>query len=138
MDLKFQFQLQQELFEVQQELPQTNFLCPAQKAICQVVEVVVVEEEEEEGYHLLLASLAVLDMLVPYHKDHRQFRVFLCVTLKNTRLALKTSITACSMNYRMPHILIPSLNPTIYDVHQTPAFGTVIRHIASFPKRDKF
>ena len=62
MDLKFQ----QELFEVQQEFPQTNFLCPAQKAVCHVVVVVVVEEEHQ---HLLLTSLAVLDVLVPYHED---------------------------------------------------------------------
>ena len=64
MDLKFQ----QELFEVQQELPQTNFLCPAQKVVCQVV--VVVEEEHQ---HLLLTSLAVLDVLVPYHEDCHWF-----------------------------------------------------------------
>ena len=63
MDLKFQ----QELFEVQQEFPQTNFLCPAQKAVCQVV--VVVEEHQ----HLLLTSLAVLDVLVPYHEDSHRF-----------------------------------------------------------------
>ena len=74
MDLKFQ-----KFFEVQQELPQTNFLCPAQKALCQVVVVVVVVLEEHQ--HLLLTSLAVLDVLVPYHEDHRQFRVFLRVTL---------------------------------------------------------
>ena len=98
MDLKFQ----QELFEVQQEFPQTNFLCPAQKAVCQVVEVVVVEEEHQ---HLLLTSLAVLDVLVPYHEDRHQFRVFLRVTLKKTRLALKTSITACCMIYHVPHFL---------------------------------
>ena len=78
MDLKFQ----QELFEVQQEFPQTNFLCPAQKAVCQVVEVVVVEEEHQ---HLLLTSLAVLDVLVPYHEDRHRFRVFLHVTLKKMR-----------------------------------------------------
>ena len=66
MDLKFQ----QELFEVQQEFPQTNFLYPTQKAVCQVVEVVVVVEEHQ---HLLLTSLAVLDVLVPYHEDHHQF-----------------------------------------------------------------
>ena len=96
MDLKFQ----QDLFEVQQELPQTNFLCPAQKAVCQVVEVVmvvvvvvVVVVVEEEHQHLLLTSLAVLDVLVPYHEDHHRFRVFLRVTLKKMRLALKTSIT---------------------------------------------
>ena len=74
MDLKFQ-----KFFEVQQELPQTNFLCPAQKALCQVVVVVVVVLEEHQ--HLLLTSLAVLDVLVPYHEDCRQFRVFLCITL---------------------------------------------------------
>ena len=75
MDLKFQQE-----FEVQQELPQTNFLCPAQKAVCQVPEVVVVVEEEHQ--HLLLTSLAVLDILVPYHEDCHRFRVFLCVTLR--------------------------------------------------------
>ena len=87
MDLKFQ-----KFFEVQQELPQTNFLCPAQKALCQVVVVVVVVVvvEEEEHQHLLLTSLAVLDVLVPYHEDRHRFRVFLHVTLKKTRLALKT------------------------------------------------
>ena len=42
-----------------------------------VVVVVVVEEHQ----HLLLTSFAVLDVLVPYHKDLRQFRVFLRVTL---------------------------------------------------------
>ena len=99
MDLKFQ----QELFEVQQEFPQTNFLCPAQKAACQVVEVVVVVVEEEHQH--LLTSLAVLDVLVPYHEDRHQFRVFLHVTLKKTCLAVKTSITACCMIYRMPHLL---------------------------------
>ena len=71
MDLKFQ-----KFFEVQQELPQTNFLCPAQKALCQVVVVVL-----EEHQYLLLTSLAVFDVLVPYHEDRRQFRVFLHVTL---------------------------------------------------------
>ena len=87
MDLKFQ----QELFEVQQEFPQTNFLCPAQKAVCQVVEVVVVVVVvEEEHQHLLLTSLAVLDVLVPYHEDRHRFRVFLRVTLKKMCLALKT------------------------------------------------
>ena len=78
MDLKFQLQLQQEFFEVQQELPQTKFLCPAQKVLCQVVGVevvvVVVVEEEEHHQHLLLTSLAVLDVLVLYHKDRHQFR----------------------------------------------------------------
>ena len=69
MDLKFQ----QELFEVQQEFPQTNFLCPAQKAVCQVVEVVLVVMVEEEHQHLLLTSLAVLDVLVPYHEDSHRF-----------------------------------------------------------------
>ena len=105
MDLKFQ----QELFEVQQEFPQTNFLCPAQKAVCQVVEVVVVVVVvvvlEEEHQHLLLTSLAVLDMLVLYHEDRHQFRVFLSVTLKKTCLALKTSITACCMIYHILHLL---------------------------------
>ena len=108
MDLKFQ----QELFEVKQELPQTNFLCPAQKAVCQVVEVVVVVVvvvvmvvEEEEHQHLLLTSLAVLEVLVLYHEDHHRFRVFLCVTLKKMCLALKTLITACCMIYRVPHLL---------------------------------
>ena len=101
MDLK----LQQELFEVQQEFPQTNFLCPAQKAVCQVVEVVVVVVVEEEHQHLLLTSLAVLDVLVPYHEDRHRFRVFLHVTLKKTHLALKTSITACCMIYRVLHLL---------------------------------
>ena len=104
MDLKFQ----QELFEVQQEFPQTNFLCPAQKAVCQVVEVVVVVVVvvvEEEHQHLLLTSLAVLDVLVPYHEDRHRSRVFLRVTLKKTCLALKTSITACCMIYRVPHLL---------------------------------
>ena len=91
MDLKFQ----QELFEVQQEFPQTNFLCPAQKAVCQVVEevvvvMVVVVVVEEEHQHLLLTSLAVLDVLVLYHEDRHRFRVFLHVTLKKARLALKT------------------------------------------------
>ena len=100
MDLKFQ----QELFEVQQEFPQTNFLCPAQKAVCQVVEVVVVVVEEEHQ-HLLLTSLAVLDVLVQYHEDRHRFRVFLRVTLKKMPLALKTSITVCCMIYRMPHLL---------------------------------
>ena len=77
MDLKFQ-----KLFEVQQELPQTNFLCPAQKALCQVVVVVVVVVVLvlEEHQHLLLTSFAVLDVLVLYHEDRRQFRVFLRVT----------------------------------------------------------
>ena len=75
MDLKFQ-----KFFEVQQELPQTNFLCPAQKALCQVVVVVVVVVLEEHQ-HFLLTSLAVLDVLVPYHEDRCQFRVFLRVTL---------------------------------------------------------
>ena len=70
MDLEFQ-----KFFEVQQELPQTNFLCPAQKALCQVVVVVVVEHQH------LLTSLAVLDVLVPYHEDRRRFRLFLHVTL---------------------------------------------------------
>ena len=116
MDLKFQFQLQQELLEVQQELPQTNFLCPAQKALCQVVEVVVVVVVAvEEHQHLLLRSLAVLNVLVLYHEDRHRFRVFLHVTLKKTHLALKTSITACWMNYRVLHLLKPSLNPTVYD-----------------------
>ena len=103
MDLKFQ----QELFEVQQEFPQTNFLCPAQKALCQVVEVVVVVVVvvEEEHQRLLLTSLAVLDMPVPYHEDRHWFRVFLRVTLKKMHLGLKTSITACCMIYRMPHLL---------------------------------
>ena len=110
MDLKFQFQLQQELFEVQQELPQTNFLCPAQKAgggggqVVEVVVVVVVEEEEEHQ-HLLLTSLAVLDMLVSYHEDHHRFRVFLHVTLKKMCLALKTPITTCCINYHVLHLL---------------------------------
>ena len=68
----------QKFFEVQQELPQTNFLCPAQKALCQVVVVVVVVVVEHQH---LLTSLAVLDVLVSYHEDHRRFRVFLRVTL---------------------------------------------------------
>ena len=110
MDLKFQFQLQQELLEVQQELPQTNFLCPAQKALCQVVEVVVVVVEEEHQ-HLLLTSLAVLDVLVLYHEDHCRFRVFLRVTLKKMHLALKMLITACCMNYCVPHLLKTESKP---------------------------
>ena len=91
--------------------------------------------EEEEHQHLLLTSLAVLDVLVPYHEDRHQFWVFLRVTLKKMRLALKTSITACCMNYRMPHLLKPTLNPTVYDVYRIPALSTVIRCIASFPER---
>ena len=95
-----------------------------------VVAVVVVEHQ-----HLLLTSLAVLDMLVLYHEDRHQFRVFLHATLKKTHLALKTPITACCLNYRMPHLLEPSLNPTVYDVYRIPALSTVIRRIASFPER---
>ena len=39
------------------------------------------------------------------------------------------------MHYRVPHLLKPSLNPTIYDVYRKFALSTVIRRFASFPER---